>query len=456
MAEPRFVSTLYNGGGTANALITTKTTSAVAAAEVLTVGEWDTLHLMLTNPTAGSSLKVIVTAYSAATPTIATQIFEREIVVGTTDLSATVDRAMVGLTTGTEHYTKAPISVSVPRGSYVVVASNTSSGGTWYARYWFSKGGASAEVSALDDVETKLDTINTSLGTVNTSVGTVNTTLGTALPRKAMSSGTSAGADQTMSWAASAAQDTADFVDYTSPATQRDKYIVSIKNPSAITVLNARVYNKLATFGGATINSLLTSFNVAASTLLAVEDCEDAWNELATPAEITSDVDAADYKVGSKAVKITASAAFTTGIVATEVISKNLTNYDHLRLWIKSDVLTASGDIQILLDNTAECASPLETLNVPGLTANTWTLVYLPLSDPSLLSAVISIGLKINVDKGAQNIWVDDVQGLAMSAAETVVEGMFSGATAARVWAKNATVLDVLDAFDATVRVREA
>lgn len=69
-----------------------------------------------------------------------------------------------------------------------------------------------------------------------------------------------------------------------------------------------------------------------------------------------------------------------------------------------------AGDFQLILANTALCATPLETLNVPAITAQTWTYCEVALATPANLISVRSIGLKQAVDKGAINIKIDDVR----------------------------------------------
>jgi hypothetical protein len=45
--------------------------------------------------------------------------------------------------------------------------------------------------------------------------------------------------------------------------------------------------------------------------------------------------------------------------------------------------------------------------------AGTWTKIALVLSNPAALTAVISVGLKMVVDKGAFNLLIDDVRAIA-------------------------------------------
>lgn len=142
---------------------------------------------------------------------------------------------------------------------------------------------------------------------------------------------------------------------------------------------------------------------------LVIDDCEDAWDE-SVGANVTSTADNTDKQVGSYSAKIDVADAAAVGILATEaIVSASFVGYTHASFWIKSSVALDAGDLQLLLDDTASCASPLETLNVPALAADTWTRVSIALSNPAALTAVISVGLKMTVDKGAFIVRLDDV-----------------------------------------------
>jgi len=142
---------------------------------------------------------------------------------------------------------------------------------------------------------------------------------------------------------------------------------------------------------------------------LVVENCEDTWAEQVV-AGVALSVTAG--KVGTNAARATTTSVGATTILMSEAISVDLSTYAGLVLWIRSSVNTAAGDLRILLDDTALCASPLEDLSIPALVANTWTRVLLKLATPASLTAVISIGLKQQVDLADGTFDVDDVEAL--------------------------------------------
>ena len=87
-------------------------------------------------------------------------------------------------------------------------------------------------------------------------------------------------------------------------------------------------------------------------------------------------------------------------------------------MWVKSTVATSSGNLKLLLDDTASCASPLETLSIPALSANTWTFVRMSLSNPETDTAIISVGLEYDSDLDACTIWIDDIVAVENDTAE--------------------------------------
>lgn len=152
-------------------------------------------------------------------------------------------------------------------------------------------------------------------------------------------------------------------------------------------------------------------YGLLSSNKVVVDDCEDAWNEF-TAANVTSSLDAAVFMTGAGSAKISVgSAVIANTLLATEVItSVNLRTRTHLHLWIRSTVAAASGDLQILLDDSASCATPVYTLNVPALAANVWTRVSLPMTHPVTTDvSMISLGIKMVTDLGAFDINIDDV-----------------------------------------------
>jgi hypothetical protein len=202
---------------------------------------------------------------------------------------------------------------------------------------------------------------------------------------------------------------TEEFTDGTDGGAGKD-YTFNIRSAE----LAADVYADLKT---AELNETDIYFRlIGLDTEQIIEDCEDAWNEF-VGANVTSTQELTDKKVGIASAKINVAVDAGVGILATEAISPaiNLSARKEVSLWIKNSVQLAAGDLQLLLDNSPNCATPLETLNIPALAAAIWTKVNLTLSNPAALTAVASVGLKMVVDKGAFIVYLDDIRAVTMN-----------------------------------------
>ena len=137
--------------------------------------------------------------------------------------------------------------------------------------------------------------------------------------------------------------------------------------------------------------------------------CAEVFDET-VDSDITVSLDTKDKRQGSQSCKFVIAAGASAGDIATDSItSKNISGYDYIEFWAKSTVATSASNLKILLDDTASCASPLETLDVPALTADTWTFCRVALANPETDTAIISVGLEYDSDIGAATVWLDDI-----------------------------------------------
>ena len=149
-----------------------------------------------------------------------------------------------------------------------------------------------------------------------------------------------------------------------------------------------------------------------------LHDCGSTFDEK-TDGDFTQSLDTKDKKQGTQALKmVIASGASAGDFVTDSITSKNISGYDYIEMWVKSTVATSAGNLKLLLDDSASCASPLETLSIPALTADTWTFVRMQLSTPELDTAIISVGLEYDSDLGACTVWIDDIAAVKNDTAE--------------------------------------
>jgi len=150
-----------------------------------------------------------------------------------------------------------------------------------------------------------------------------------------------------------------------------------------------------------------------------IENCDTVWSEL-VDTDVTATADTSFKKQGNASLKLVVAAGAAAGdILATQAIgSTDLSDSDTLEVWIYSSVALDAGDLDLLLDNTALCASAVESLDIPATTAATWTRHLISLANPASDSAVISVGVQMTVDKGAFTLYVDDIRGVLAGSRE--------------------------------------
>ena len=153
---------------------------------------------------------------------------------------------------------------------------------------------------------------------------------------------------------------------------------------------------------------------MAAKTTLSTAD--SAWTGLTN---VTSTANTSDAKEGTASANLLITAAFATGTAAYEDLSSaaDFTSIDSVRLWVKSSIATSLGDIEIILDDSTACGTALESIDIPALTANTWTQVSLTISDNTDMSAIACVGLNVITDNGLQTVNLDDIYGEAQTTA---------------------------------------
>ena len=148
-----------------------------------------------------------------------------------------------------------------------------------------------------------------------------------------------------------------------------------------------------------------------------IHECNATFDER-TDGDFTQSLDTQDRKQGSQSLKMVIAAGASAGDFVTDSItSTDLSRYDYVELWVKSTVATSAGNLKLLLDNSASCASPLETLSIPALSADTWTYCRVALANPETDTAIISIGFEYDSDLGACTVWIDDIKAVVNSSA---------------------------------------
>ncbi|MCX9083234.1 MAG: hypothetical protein OIN87_00350 [Candidatus Methanoperedens sp.] len=140
-----------------------------------------------------------------------------------------------------------------------------------------------------------------------------------------------------------------------------------------------------------------------------IDDCQVAW---AASTNVTATADIAARKVNARGAKLVIAVGFTTGLVATrDFVAADLSGYKYIGFWIKSDIQVAANALQLVLDESAACASPDETLNIPLLPAGVWRYIRVAVTGAETTrDAIISIGINASNDPGAATLFIDDIR----------------------------------------------
>jgi hypothetical protein len=143
---------------------------------------------------------------------------------------------------------------------------------------------------------------------------------------------------------------------------------------------------------------------------------------------VTCAVDTIMTERGTNCLKFTIPATVDTNdIMATEIIAPtDISTATHIMFKARATTATAASDFQLLLDETAACASPSYSLNFPALgVAATTYLVVLAINGGAAAGAtcdaIISVGLKYTKASPAANtLYIDDIRAI------TVGSGLFN------------------------------
>ena len=134
-----------------------------------------------------------------------------------------------------------------------------------------------------------------------------------------------------------------------------------------------------------------------------------AWT---ASANVTSTLDTTDTKEGDVSDSIAVGAAFTTGKAAYKATGTlNLSGYQQISFWIKQTAGTAivDGDISLRLCSDTIGDTTVNTINIPGIIANTrWLPITVNLNS-NLGSSIQSVALYVDADKGAQTFLISNI-----------------------------------------------
>lgn len=151
---------------------------------------------------------------------------------------------------------------------------------------------------------------------------------------------------------------------------------------------------------------------LASAVTATVQDCGFQSGAWTASANVTATISTTDFKEGYGSSSLAIAAGFTTGLAAYATItSTDFSAYKQISFWIKqtSGTIGAAGAVQVKLCSDTAGATPVDTFDVPNLTAlNRW--VPVTVDKGSALGATIqSVSFNVVTDNGAQTFLIDNI-----------------------------------------------
>ena len=144
--------------------------------------------------------------------------------------------------------------------------------------------------------------------------------------------------------------------------------------------------------------------------------CATTFDEVVTPTGFTQVLDTEDTKQGTQSLKISFAVGAQPGaFIADSITAKDISGYDTIEMWVKVTGISSAlqaGNLKLHLDDGTVTAdgNDKESLNIPGVSPDTWTFVRMTLDNPESDTAIASIGLEHDADLGADvTVWIDDI-----------------------------------------------
>ena len=192
--------------------------------------------------------------------------------------------------------------------------------------------------------------------------------------------------------------------------------ISAVNGSTTVTIVNADGTNSVGNgVGGATgtITKINASTVKLASPLVQNIACHGnrgALTNWTASANVTCTIDSTNYKEGGESQTIAIGASFTTGKAAYLTLSTlDLSAYKQVSFWLRWNSGTAlvSGDMELRLCSDTTGDTVVNTIAIPPLQSNAaWACITVDKA-AALGSAIQSISLYVNVDRGAQSLNLD-------------------------------------------------
>ena len=177
------------------------------------------------------------------------------------------------------------------------------------------------------------------------------------------------------------------------------------KTTSQFTEASHYEYDWLSSFVGLSKVEYVDSIDV--DHLLS--DCETAWT---AGSSVTATADTEMVKHGTYCAKLVVGAGATAGAVLgyIDITELDIADCDRIEFDMYSSIALTAGYLDFVLDNTSGCTSPVESIDVPAMSAATWYRHSLSMANPHSDTAIISLGVVNTTDVGACTLYFDNIR----------------------------------------------
>lgn len=167
----------------------------------------------------------------------------------------------------------------------------------------------------------------------------------------------------------------------------------------------------------------------------SISDCETAWTGVGD-AVVSSEL--AIKKEGTKSQKVVGGTITDDAIAAYSNLASpvDMSLFDRVGFWIGAvGAALADGGLTLLLDDTADCASPIQEITIPYVPVATdeagLKYMILPLKTPLSMSAIASVGIRntsgASITTG-NGFYIDDIRPLPIKVSHNPMEELISAA----------------------------
>jgi len=172
--------------------------------------------------------------------------------------------------------------------------------------------------------------------------------------------------------------------------------------------------------GGATgtyqivTNGVVTLASALTKTIASTGNQGEGRTAWTASANVTTSLSTSMLRSGDVTDSIAVQAAFTTGLAAYKALGSavDFSAYKQVSfniMQIAGTAASASGDISIKLCSDTAGATPVNTINVPGLAINNTMNTFTVDTGAALGSSIQSVALYVNTDRGTQTFIIDNI-----------------------------------------------